>query len=128
MLNAIAIWAAVAALCGVAGIVVALRHRDEANFGGMSIAGRGLLWASAGGFITTMVQASNTALAEDALLPTLGLSGGLVLAGLVLYAVGQKSDGSAAWHREIEERTRGDVEAAASAAVDGPYWRPPSEP
>jgi hypothetical protein len=121
MVNAIAIWAAVAALCGVAGIVVALRHRDEAKFGGMSIAGRGFLWASAGGLITTMVQATNTALAEDALLPTLGLSGGLLIAGLVLYAVGQKIDGSAAWHDAIAERTRGDVEAAARAAAEGRY-------
>jgi hypothetical protein len=42
-----------------------------------------------------MVQASNAALGEDALLPTLGLSAGLLVTGLVLYAVGQKIDGSA---------------------------------
>jgi hypothetical protein len=116
MVTAILIWAGVAALCGVSGTVVALRRRDEASFGGMSIAGRALLWASAGGLITTMVQASNTALAEDALLPTLGLSGGLLFAGLVLYAVGQKSDGSAAWHHKLEEEARLDPEAERSRA------------
>jgi hypothetical protein len=119
MVIAIAIWAAVAALCGICGIVLALRNRYEAKFGGMSIAGRGFLWASGGGFITAMVLASNTALAEDALLPTLGLSGGLLILGLVLYAVGQKSDGSAAWHNEMAERARD--EAAARAAAEGRY-------
>jgi hypothetical protein len=109
MVNAIAIWAAVAALCGVAGVVVALRHRYEANFGVMSIAGRGFLWASAGGFITAMVQASNP-LGQDVLLPTLGLSGAFLVAGLVLYAVGQKIDGSAAWHDRQEEQARLDGE------------------
>jgi hypothetical protein len=116
MVTAILIWAGVAALCGVSGTVVALRRRDEASFGGMSIAGRALLWASAGGLMTTMVQASNTALAEDALLPTLGLSGGLLFAGLVLYAVGQKSDGSAAWHHKLEEQGRDAVDAASRAS------------
>jgi len=125
MVHAIVVWAAVAALFGVCGIVVALRHRDEGGLCGLSIAGRGLLWASGAGFITTMVQASNAALAaEDALLPTLSLSGGLLVTGLVLYAVGQKLDGSAAWHDAIAERTRGDREAVALA--DRPYV-PPGE-
>lgn len=111
MVQAIAIWAGVAALCGVCGTVVALKRQYEANFGGMSIAGRGLLWSSAGGFVTAMVQVSNGA-DQDALLPALGLSGGLLVAGLVLYAVGQKIDGSAAWHDKLAEQAREDPETA----------------
>lgn len=106
MVNAIAIWAGVAALCGASGTVVALRHSDEAGFGGLSIAGRGLLWSSAGGFIVAMVFASNPELGDEALLLTLGLSAGLLVVGLVLYAVGQKTDGSAAWHDKLEEQAR----------------------
>jgi hypothetical protein len=63
-----------------------------------------------------MVQASNAALGEDALLPTLGLSAGLLATGLVLYAVGQKIDGSAAWHDELAERAREDPEMERSRA------------
>lgn len=112
MIKGIAIWAGVAALCGVSGTLVALRRRYAARFCGMSIAGRGFLWSSAGGFMTAMVLASDAALGEDALLPALGLSAGLLVVGLVLYAVGQKSDGSAAWHDELEERARAEAELA----------------
>jgi hypothetical protein len=110
MNEAIAIWAAVAALCGVAGTLVASRRSPEAGFGGMSIAGRGLLWSSAGAFITAMVQASIPGQSDDALLLTLGLSAGLLVSGLVLYTLGQKSDGSAAWHDSLAVEVQEDPE------------------
>ena len=102
MVNGVVIWAGVTALCGATGTAVALGHRDEAALCGLSIAGRGLLWSSAGGLMTAMVLVSNSALADEALRPTLGVSSGLLVLGLVLYAVGQKADGTAAWHDALE--------------------------
>ena len=113
MIMAIAIWTGVAALCGVFGALVALRRSDEAGFGGMSIAGRGLLWSGAAGFVVSLVQASDSALGNEVLFTTLGLGAGLVVVGLVLYAVGQKSDGSAAWHDALEAQGKDAVERAA---------------
>lgn len=97
---------------GAAASFAAHKNMLAAGFCGMSIWGRTLLGASGAGFIALLVHASDPASDGTALSIEAGVSLALLLVGLVLYVAGQKSDGSDAWHRRLEEeaRLRGDFD------------------
>lgn len=97
---------------GAAAFFAAHKNQLAAGFCGMSIWGRTLLGASATAFIALLVHASDPASDGTALTIEAGVSFGSLLVGLVLYVAGQKSDGSDAWQRQLEEeaRLRGDFD------------------
>ena len=93
---------------GAAAAFAARKNRLAAGFCGMSIAGRTLLGASATAFIVLLVHVSDPDSNGTALTIEAGVASALLLLGLVLYVVGQRTDGSDAWHRRLEEEARRD--------------------